>query len=151
MSMALRADAWAVQPTGYRGDFWRGCTKRYAAPSGLTAQASAASPIVSWPLQSIAGHVTTKMLDRYSHVRREAKRRALEAVEAAREEERRHNHFTLEPGAAAPPSVAIVPQAFCPPWTIPPPTAYTSPDPKTLTDPARILGSVPSCRQPEGP
>jgi len=36
-------------------------------------------------IQSIAGHVTKKMLDRYSHIRLAAKRRALEAVEELRD------------------------------------------------------------------
>jgi integrase len=40
-------------------------------------------------IQSIAGHVTKKMLDRYSHIRLAAKRKALEAVEELREQKRR--------------------------------------------------------------
>ncbi len=42
-------------------------------------------------IQSIAGHVTKKMLDRYSHIRLAAKRKAFEAVEELREQKRRDN------------------------------------------------------------
>jgi len=40
-------------------------------------------------IQSIAGHVTKRMLDKYSHIRLAAKRKALEAVEESREQQRR--------------------------------------------------------------
>ena len=40
-------------------------------------------------IQSIAGQVTRKMVERYSQIRMKAKRRALEDVAAMREEQRR--------------------------------------------------------------
>jgi integrase len=43
-------------------------------------------------IQSIAGHVTKRMLDRYSHIRLAAKRKALEMVEEQREQKRREDH-----------------------------------------------------------
>ena len=56
----------------------------------ITELAETAAP--EMVIQSIAGHVTKKMLDRYSHVRLEAKRKALEAVEESREEKRQHQN-----------------------------------------------------------
>lgn len=47
-------------------------------------------------IQSIAGHVTKRMLDRYSHIRIAAKRKALEAVEELREQKRRENDTTTD-------------------------------------------------------
>jgi hypothetical protein len=38
-------------------------------------------------LKSLAGHLTQRMLDYYSHIRLKAKRQALEGLESVREEE----------------------------------------------------------------
>ena len=40
------------------------------------------------PIKAIAGHVSTRMLERYSHIRTEAKRSALEEVLKRRQEAR---------------------------------------------------------------
>ena len=58
---------------------------------------------------SIAGHVSRAMLSRYSHVRMEAKRRALDEIAArqrAADEKRREEAARLQ-AAAAPETVAV--------------------------------------------
>jgi hypothetical protein len=61
-------------------------------------------------IMSIAGHVWRAMLSRYSHVRMEAKRRALDEIAArqqAADEKRKEETERRERAAAASPSVAV--------------------------------------------
>ena len=59
---------------------------------------------------SIAGHVSRAMLSRYSHVRMEAKRRALEEIAArqrAADEKRQQELELLQEAAVVSPSVVV--------------------------------------------
>ena len=59
---------------------------------------------------SIAGHVSRAMLPRYSHVRMEAKRRALEEIaerQRAADEKRREEVERQQQGAAPPPVATV--------------------------------------------
>ena len=61
-------------------------------------------------IMSIAGHVSRAMLSRYSHVRMEAKRRALEEIAARQRaaDEKRREEVERQQQGAAPPPVATV-------------------------------------------
>ena len=61
-------------------------------------------------IMSIAGHVSRAMLSRYSHVRIEAKRRALDEIAArqnAADEKRKEEAERREQAAAAAPSAVV--------------------------------------------
>jgi len=61
-------------------------------------------------IMSIAGHVSRAMLSRYSHVRMEAKRRALDEIAArqrAADERRKEEAERREQGAEVPQSVVV--------------------------------------------
>jgi site-specific recombinase XerD len=61
-------------------------------------------------IMSIAGHVSRAMLSRYSHVRMEAKRRALDEIAArqrASDKRRKEEAERREQGAVVPPSVVV--------------------------------------------
>jgi hypothetical protein len=61
-------------------------------------------------IMSIAGHVSRAMLSRYSHVRMEAKRRALDEIAArqgAADEKRKKEAEQREHGAVAPESLVL--------------------------------------------
>jgi len=60
-------------------------------------------------IMSIAGHVSRAMLSRYSHVRMEAKRRALDGIAARQHaaDERRKEEAERQQAAATPLTVAV--------------------------------------------
>jgi hypothetical protein len=61
-------------------------------------------------IMSIAGHVSRAMLSRYSHVRMEAKRRALDEIAArqrAADEKRQQELERRQQAAVAPPSRVV--------------------------------------------
>ena len=47
-------------------------------------------------IESIAGHVSRKMLEHYSHIRLAAKRQALDALDERREQERQERNASKE-------------------------------------------------------
>jgi hypothetical protein len=60
-------------------------------------------------IMSIAGHVSRAMLSRYSHVRMEAKRRALDEVAARQRaaDEKRKEEAARQPAAVGPSAVVV--------------------------------------------
>jgi hypothetical protein len=54
-------------------------------------------------MESIAGHLSRKMLEHYSHVRIDAKRKALDALDAMHAEEQADHSEGLEPAVEAQP------------------------------------------------
>lgn len=61
-------------------------------------------------IMSIAGHVSRAMVSRYSHVRMEAKRRALDEIAARQRaaDEKRQQEFERQQQAAVVPQSAVV-------------------------------------------
>ena len=76
-----------------------GCSVKSRSPaSGHNLEDEAPVRKPASPSAEIAGHVSPQMLKRYSHVRMEAKRRALSAIDTAA----KHDAAPAKPPAASP-------------------------------------------------